>query len=163
MTEVRSAAAFQRQTEWVTLKSGREVLLRTPDVQGLIMANANKGVIPQPLVDQMVAMLNQDKGGNKKLVYEAADLSGVYEFGVLMTKASVVWPVIVPEGQAPDYEAGQIEMPDLHSSERGEITEWVMRAAGAAGRFPAGQAAGVGTAPIGPAVRKPPKRPVRHK
>lgn len=155
----RSAAGFRRETEWKTLPSGKEVELRRPDVADIIMANADKGDIPQPLVNQMLESLNTGQQVEARLTYEAEHLPGLNRFNKLLSRATVVWPVIVPDGVEPDYEAGQIEIADLDSTDQGWITRWVMgRSAAAASQFLKAEASGVGPESTGGKVRSTPKR-----
>lgn len=160
----KSAASFRRPTEWQVLPSGKEVELQRPDVADIIMAHADDGSIPQPLVDQMLQSLNTGRQVEAKLVYEAGHLPGLRRFNQMLTRAAVVWPELVPDDVEPDYDAGQAKISDLDMNDQAWITRWVMgRSLAAASRFPEAPAAGVGPAPDGSAVQPKAKRPARNK
>jgi len=155
----RSAAAFRRSVETVTLPSGKEVDLVRPDVSALIMANVDSGDVPKPLVDQMLMSISNQRPVAAQIDLEAAHLPGMYRFMRIIARAALVWPRVVDDEIAPDYEAGEIHLGDLDTSDLTFITNWVWGRAGtAAGRFPEPAGKGVDAAPdvqAIPAAAKP--------
>jgi hypothetical protein len=133
----RSAAHFRR-TEMLTLDSGLEVEVRKPNVERLVMENAETGNVPEALVGQVLRQFDPEADASPYKP-SASDLPPMMRFIDLVIRAALVWPKIV-DGE-PDYEAGEINMADLGKSDRDEIFAWAMpEAAAAANSFRSEQA-----------------------
>lgn len=121
----QSAAHFKR-SEKLLLPSGLKVEARKPDPARLVMANANNGNVPMPLVTHMNAVANGKVKADKApaIVLSEADMPALAKFMDLIVRAAMVWPVVVEIN--PDYEAGQIVMEDLSAEDRKFIYDWAM-------------------------------------
>lgn len=120
----KSASGFNR-TETITLPvSGQEVQVRRPDPSLLVMQHADTGDVPQPITDQVLAMIAS--GGKVQAAatwaVERKDLPVLLRFINLIVRAALVWPTVVEAD--PDYEAGQIVMDDLVEVDRLFIYQW---------------------------------------
>ena len=110
----RSALFFKpKEFEFIceNIEGQPTITCRNPNVLDLIMANADTMNVPQPLVDLVTGEQQSVDTENFKLDRES--LPTYRNFAHLLIRASVIWPIIVPDGQEPDYDREEIAISDL--------------------------------------------------
>lgn len=141
----KSAAAFKRSVS-LTLPSGLEVEVRKPNVKKLVL-HSKKGEVPEFLTNLVLGGMNGTITNPQQLMEGLSDekkleaVDAVTQFGVILLKSMLVWPVI---SDNPDYENGEIALEDLDEADQDFLTAWGMpKDAQAAEDFHKEQASGV--------------------
>ena len=121
-----AASSWQRQTSVVLLPSGKAAEVKQIDLAGLVLS-AGEGAIPDIITQQMVEEISgkttrrgktkkNDRNDSAELT--AKDLPGLMVFVNLVTRACVVSPRIVEDGEVPNYGAGEIALEDIDLTDR---------------------------------------------
>lgn len=131
------ATDWKRREELVTLPSGKQALLRAPNVINMIMGD---GAMPDFLVKQMTDALTGNNEESTPAEGEDENLDiGVDDFRALIgiadavTRAAMVQPRLCAEGETPNYDSGEISLDDIDFPDRMFIMQWASDANGLAG------------------------------
>lgn len=156
---VSSALDFlAKRDQLVTLPSGLVAKLRRPSMLKLI-AQAPEGAVPASFRN----MLQARAAGNKNRASDIplAEMDAAMRY---VAAAAFVQPVVVPDGDVPDYERDEIALDDIDPADIQFVFTWVsITGAGITApveRFPTEPPAGVEPAPAQQDLRAAAKQPI---
>ncbi|MBZ0293564.1 MAG: hypothetical protein K8L99_13435 [Anaerolineae bacterium] len=113
------AHQFKPKVEEVPLPSGAVVVLRHPNVLGMIMSNGN---VPDALAQFVTDIMASGK--NPVADGDTNNLPMLYEMANLAVRSAFISPKVVDDGVEPDYDHDEIAITDVQDMDKLAILNW---------------------------------------
>lgn len=125
-----SASYFKQRTqvddegEILELSSGAVVRVRRPSIPHLV----NAGIVPASLAGAQFRIQTKQNIADE-------DVKRIYDLELIIAQHAVIEPKVLPKGQKPNYEKGEISINDLKEGDLTEIYTYVQGGVEALDRF----------------------------